>query len=78
MRTKTLAAVLERVEAWPAAAQDELAEIAREMDAVVSGEDYDPTPEEVAGIERGLRAAEAGRFATNEEVEAVLAKLRSR
>jgi predicted transcriptional regulator len=37
---------------------------------------YEPTPAELAGIDRGLRDAAAGRFATNEKVEAALAKLR--
>jgi len=37
---------------------------------------YEPTPAELAGIDRGLRAADEGRFATDEQVEAALAKLR--
>jgi hypothetical protein len=78
MTTASLASVIERVEAWPAEAQDELAEIALEIEAGMSGRDYDPTPEELAGIDRGLRAAEEGRFATDEEVEAVFAKFRRR
>lgn len=68
--------VLERVEDWPADAQDQLAEIALEIEAGLSGAEYEPTPEELAGIDRGLRAAAEGRFATDKEVEAVLAKLR--
>jgi len=38
--------------------------------------DYNPTPEELAGIDRGLRAAAEGRFATDKKVEAVFAKFR--
>jgi len=76
MKTKMLADVLERVESWPAEAQEELAEIALEIDAGLAGKAYEPTPAELAGIDRGLRAAEEGRFATEEEVEAVLAKFR--
>lgn len=76
MRTKRLTEVLERVEAWPAEAQDQLAAIALDIEADLSGEDYHPTAAELAGIDRGLRAAEQGRFATDEEVEAVLAKFR--
>lgn len=34
------------------------------------------TPEELAAIDPGLRAAERGEFATPEEVEAVLRKFR--
>lgn len=38
--------------------------------------DYEPTPVELAGVDRGLRAAAEGRFATDEQIEAALAKLR--
>lgn len=76
MKSKLLAALLQRVETWPAEAQDELAEVARDIDARLTDGDYMPSPAEIAGIERGLRDADAGRFATDEEVEAALAKLR--
>ena len=67
---------MQRVESWPEAAQEELAEIALEIDARVSGGQYRATPEELAGIDRGLKAAHEGRFATDEQVEAVFAKHR--
>jgi predicted transcriptional regulator len=76
MKTKSLTQALERVESWPAHAQDELAEIARDIDESLRKGDYEPTPAELAGIDRGLRAADEGRFATDEQVEAALAKLR--
>jgi predicted transcriptional regulator len=76
MKSKQLAEVLERVEHWPIQAQDELAEIARDIEANLSKSDYEPTDEESAGIERGLRDAAEGRFATDELVEAALARLR--
>ena len=76
MKTKMLTEVLERVETWPAHAQDQLAEIALDIETTLKAGDYDPTPEELAGIDRGLRAAAEGRFATDEEVEAVFAKFR--
>jgi len=37
---------------------------------------YHVTTDELQGIDRGLKAAREGRFATDEEVEAVLAKYR--
>lgn len=77
MKTKSLTDVLERVESWPHEAQDWLAEIALEIEAGLAGELYEPTAEELAGIDRGLRDAEQKRFATDEQVEAVLARLRS-
>ncbi|MEA2979757.1 MAG: hypothetical protein QOF09_1580 [Alphaproteobacteria bacterium] len=78
MKTKMLTEVLERVETWPAHVQDELAEIALELDAGVKETEYQPTPEELAGIDRGLRAAAEGRFATDQQVEAVFAKFRGK
>jgi hypothetical protein len=76
MTTKALKDVMERVESWPDEAQNELAEIARELEVAMRGGLYHPTPEELAGIDRGLKAAREGRFATDEEVEAVFAKYR--
>jgi hypothetical protein len=76
MTAKILKDVLERVETWPPEAQEELAAIALEMDASLGGGVYHATPEELEGIDRGLKAAREGRFATDKEVEAVLAKHR--
>ena len=78
MKTPKLTAVLERVEAWPADAQNELAEFALELDAGLKDGEYQPTPEELAGIDRGLRAAAEGRFASDQEVEATFAKFRAK
>jgi predicted transcriptional regulator len=75
MKTKMLTQALERVDAWPAHAQNELAEIARDIDESLKKGEYEPTPAELAGIDRGLRAAAEGRFSTDEQVEAALAKL---
>lgn len=72
MKTERLTEALERVENWPAEWQDELADIALEMDGALKGEVYHPTPEELEGIDRGLRS----RVATDQEVEQTLAKLR--
>jgi predicted transcriptional regulator len=76
MKTKRLTEVLERVEAWPADVQDQLAAFVLELDASLKDGEYQPTPEELAGIDRGLRSAAEGRFAAAQEVEAALAKFR--
>ena len=76
MKTKRLTQALERIEAWPAHAQDELAEIARDIDESLAKGEYEPTPAELAGIDRGLRDAAEGRFATEKNVDAALAQLR--
>jgi len=78
MKTKLLTQALERVESWPAHAQDQLAEIALDIDADLKGVLYEPTPEELEGVDRGLRDAAEGCFASEEEVEAAFAKFRRR
>jgi hypothetical protein len=76
MKTKKLTEVLERVEAWPPHIQNELAEFALELDAGLKDGECQPTPDELAGIDRGVRAAAEGRFATDRQVEAAFAKFR--
>jgi hypothetical protein len=64
IKTKQLTEVLERIEAWPPEIQNELAEFALELDAGFRDGEYQPTPEELAGIDRGrrpLRQRSAGR-----------------
>jgi predicted transcriptional regulator len=76
MKTKKLTEILERIEAWPPETQNALADFALELDAGVRDGEYEPTLEELTGIERGLRAAMEGRFAKPDQVEAVFAKFR--
>jgi predicted transcriptional regulator len=78
MKSKALADVLDRVGSWPAAAQEELASIAREIEAGLSGDAYEPSPDELAGIDRGLRDADQGRFGSEADVEAAFATFRRR
>jgi hypothetical protein len=76
MTAKLLIDALKLIESWPQEAQEELAAIAFEMDAELSGRTFHATPAELQGIDRGLVAARAGRFATDEEVETTFAKHR--
>lgn len=76
MTAKVLKDVMERVESWPREAQEELAEVAREIDASLKHGSYQATPEELAGIDRGLKAARESRFANDKDVQAVFAKHR--
>jgi hypothetical protein len=76
MRTKILRDVMRRVETWPEAAQAELAEIALGIEAELSADAYHATPTELEGIDRGLRAAREGRFATDDQVSRVFQKHR--
>jgi len=76
MTAKALTEAMERAETWPQEAQEELAEIAFEIDARLKGRKYHATPDELEGIDRGLRAAREGRFATDAELKAVFTKQR--
>jgi predicted transcriptional regulator len=76
MTAKLLKDVLERVEKWPEDAQTELAQIALEIDADLRSGKYQATPAELDGIDRGLKAAREGRFATDDRVDRVFEKHR--
>ena len=76
MTAKILRDVLERVEKWPEEAQTELAQIALEIDAGLGTGFYHATPKELAGIDRGLKAAREGRFATDDQVSRTFKKYR--
>ena len=65
-------AVLEHVPSWPDDRQQELAEVALEIEAELAGTDYEPTSDELAAIDEGL----SGDAASEEEVDAVFALFR--
>lgn len=58
--------ILERVPTWPEDRQQQLAEIALEIEAELTGAEYEATPEELAAIDEGL----SGEAASDDEVEA--------
>jgi hypothetical protein len=76
MTAKILKEVLERVETWPEEAQAELAQIALEIDAGLGLGKYHATPKELAGMDRGLKAAGQGRFATGDQISRAFEKHR--
>jgi predicted transcriptional regulator len=78
LASKKLDQAMQCVESWPEKVQEELAEIILEIDARVTGGHYHASREELAGIDRGLEAARDGRFATDQQVEAIFAKHRRR
>jgi predicted transcriptional regulator len=63
--TKTL---LERVQHWPEEDQQELAEIAREIESRRSGI-YNLSDEERAAVRAGMDAARRGEFVPDDEME---------
>ena len=67
--------VLSRVEHGPEDDQDELAQLALEIEARRHGV-YRATPEELRAIDDALAAVARGEIASDEEVEVVFAKFR--
>jgi predicted transcriptional regulator len=59
--------ILARVATWPAEDQDELAELAREIEARRTGV-YEPTPEEETAIREGLAELDRGQWVNEEEM----------
>ena len=64
--------VLERVPTWPEDRQQELAELALEIEAELAGAGYHATPDELAAIDEGL----AGESASEEEIKTAFAVFR--
>ncbi len=63
--TKTL---LERVQSWPIDDQEELADVAREIESRRTGV-YRLSDDERAAVRAGMEDARRGDFATEEEME---------
>ena len=67
--TKTAKQLLERVASWPEEDQEELAEVARQIEARRSGV-YEPTPEEELAIREGIAELDRGEWVGEEEMRA--------
>jgi predicted transcriptional regulator len=76
MTKEQLAALIERVETWPQAAKDELADLLEEIEERHVGV-YRLTDDERAGVERGLAEMRQGNFASDDEVAAIFRLARS-
>lgn len=74
--TKILKDVMARAESWPDWAQQDLADLALEIDREVRSGTYRATRDELAKIDAALAAVHRGEVATEDEVEAVFAKHR--
>ena len=72
---KRLETLIERVSARPEEAQDELLDHVVLIEARQSGI-YQLSEDERAAVRRGLEEARQGKFATDEEVEAVFSRYR--
>ena len=74
--TKILRDMLERAANWPNWAQEDLAELALEIDRELKAGTYRATRDELARIDEALAAVRRAEVATEEEVEATFAKRR--
>jgi hypothetical protein len=73
--TINLRNVLARAENWSEQDQEELAQVALEIEARRHGL-YHASPDELKAIDEALAAVERGEVASDQEVEAVFAKFR--
>ena len=71
--TQSAKEILRRVEAWPQEDQEELAEVARDIEARRRGV-YSPTAQELEAIDEALGQIARGEIASKEEIEAAFAK----
>jgi hypothetical protein len=78
MTVADLKDLLERVQAWPEAAQDELVAVANQIESELQGKEYVASREELQIIDAAMSSIDGGDFATEDEVKAAFAKYRSR
>lgn len=75
MTRDQIEAILERVRTWPPERQEDAANMLLAMEAEGTTP-YELSEEELRDLEEGLREADRGEFATDEEVAAVFARFR--
>ena len=77
MTAADLKTLLERVQAWPEEAQDELFDVANQIESELQGGDYQATQEELRIVDAAMASIDAGEIATDAEIKAAFAKFRS-
>jgi hypothetical protein len=77
MTATDLKNLLERVQAWPEEAQDELVAVANQIESELQGRDYLATQEELRIIDAAMASIDRGEVATDAEIAAAFAKFRS-
>jgi len=77
MTATDLKNLLERVQAWPEEAQDELVAVANQIESELQGRDYHATQEELRILDAAMASIDAGEMATDAEIKAAFAKFRS-
>ena len=68
--------LLERAETWPEEAQEELVQLAAEIEGELQAGDYQATAEELEAIDEALQQIARGELATEAEVEAAFRTFR--
>ena len=74
--TANLKDLLERVENWPEAAQNELVAVANQIESELQGGDYIATRAELEVIDAAMASIDAGESASAAEIKALFAKYR--
>jgi predicted transcriptional regulator len=74
--TTNLKELLERVESWPEAAQNELVAVANQIESELQGGDYVATREELEIIDAAMASIDAGETVSPAEIKALFAKYR--
>ena len=69
--------LLQRVQAWPEEAQDELVAVANQIENELQGHEYLATREELRIIDAAMASIDSGEVATDTEIRAAFAKFRS-
>jgi predicted transcriptional regulator len=69
--------ILQHGASWPEDDQDELAEVARDIEARRTGAYRLSDEERQAAIKEGLADARSGRFASDDDIDAIVTKARS-
>jgi hypothetical protein len=77
MTTADLKDLLERIQAWPEEAQDELVAVANQIESELQGNEYVASREELQIIDAAIASIDGGDFATDAEVRAAFAKFHS-
>jgi hypothetical protein len=76
MTANDLKILLERVQTWPEAAQDELVAVANQIESELHRRDYLATQEELRIIDAAMASIDGGEVATDAEIKAAFAKFR--
>jgi hypothetical protein len=76
MTAADLKTLLERVQAWPEEAQDELVAVANQIESELQGRHYLATRQELEIIDAAMASIDAGEAATDVEIERAFAKFR--